>query len=802
MELKTDDTKEKKYKSFEETFGLCAFSLAVGFLYPNRNTAIKRAVIISVIITFNGGQLFWFITYTFKCLYTLDIYNFARNMTLAVVLVLFFIKTYYVIYATQKFAPLLDKMSADLIEANDLEEEYQQVYDEHIKEAKKGEISWLFIPVVLSAQFPIYAGILMSIESIKTDDYTRLMVHDMELLFVEDIQSETPFFQCMFAYNCVQCIVLVPNYCGFDGSFCIATTHLRLKLKLMSLKVQKAFRSSRDRFELRAKIREAIGDHQRALDFHVQIQEVYGPWLFAIFMLTSFMISFNLYQIHLLKRIDPKYTLFGLVGVLHIFLPCHYASSLTEVGLEIPDELYCVPWEKWADPVVTKLLIFMICRSQKNIIVTGNGIVVFNMDLFKSILQTSYSFFTLITATFPKMKTKLKTEDPPEKKYNDFNGTYTLCAFALAIALLYPNRKTALKRCVLMTIIITFNGGQLFWFWAYSYKCIATLDLNNFTRNMALGVILILFFIKTYYVIYATQRFATLLGMISDDLNKANSLDKEYQSLYDVHIKQGKVGEIVWLIIPIILSAQFPLNAAVMMSYESIQTDDYVKRMVHDMDLLFVEDIQSETPFFQCMFAYNCIQAVVLVPNYCGFDSAFCIATTHLRLKLRLIVLKVQKAFKHSRNRYELREKVREAIRDHQDALDYYVHLQSVFGTWLFAIFALTSMLISFVLYQIHLLQRFDPKYTTFGLMGVLHIFLPCYYASTLTEVGDQTADDLYCVPWEEWADPVVTKLLIFMICRSQKNLMLTGNGVVVYNMELFKSILQTSYSFFTLITA
>ncbi|KAJ8722544.1 hypothetical protein PYW07_003724 [Mythimna separata] len=398
MEINTDPTPEKKYKGFNETFKLCAFSLAFAFLYPNRTTAIKRCVIITAIVTFCGGQLFWFITYTFKCLYTLDIYNFARNMTLAVVLVLFFIKTYYVIYATSKFAPLLDKISEDLLEANNLEEEFQKLYDDHIKIARVGEISWLVIPTFMSALFPIYAGALMTIESIQTDDYERRMVHDMELLFVEDIQSETPFFQCMFAYNCVQCVVLVPNYCGFDGSFCIATTHLRLKLKLLTLKVEKAFKNSRSRHELRMKMNEAIRDHQDAYDFYVQLQNVYGPWLFAVFLLTSFMISFNLYQIYLLQRIDPKYTSFGVVGVLHIFLPCYYASELTKTSEETPMDLYVVEWETWADNEVTKLLIFMITRAQKEMIVTGMGLVVFNMELFKSILQTSFSFFNLITA--------------------------------------------------------------------------------------------------------------------------------------------------------------------------------------------------------------------------------------------------------------------------------------------------------------------------------------------------------------------------------------------------------------------
>lgn len=55
-----------------------------------------------------------------------------------------------------------------------------------------------------------------------------------------------------------------------------------------------------------------------------------------------------------------------------------------------------MPWERTGNTTVTKLLIFMIARAQKDVILTGKGVVVFNMELFVSVLQTSYSFFTLI----------------------------------------------------------------------------------------------------------------------------------------------------------------------------------------------------------------------------------------------------------------------------------------------------------------------------------------------------------------------------------------------------------------------
>lgn len=158
------------------------------------------------------------------------------------------------------------------------------------------------------------------------------MQHDMELKYIEEKQYDTPYFEMVFAYNFLQCFFLAPNFAGFDGSFCIATTHLRMKIKLMVHKVHRAFKDARNSLDLQDKMKDAIRDHQDALGFYNDIQEVYGGWLFAVFMLTSFLISFNLYQIYLIKRVDPKYTIFVISGVMHMYAPCYFASNLLQVN--------------------------------------------------------------------------------------------------------------------------------------------------------------------------------------------------------------------------------------------------------------------------------------------------------------------------------------------------------------------------------------------------------------------------------------------------------------------------------------
>lgn len=326
------DPPENIFKSFNETFPYCAFALALGQLYPNRYNYRTKYIIFGIVNVINSLVLFWFLMYLYKCLTTADLYNLSRNITIGILACFFFFKWFYVVCSkTDKFADLLQNITDDLLKGNDMDEDYKEIYKHHIELGKMGQKCWIVIPILLSSQFPIYAGGRTIYECLKSDDGKRYMIHEMELKYIEDKQYDTPYFECMFAYNLFQCVCLSLNFAGFDGSFCIATTHMRLKLKLTTHKVYRAFKDAQTRFELECKVKEAIKDHQLALRFYNDLQEVYGGWLLAVFLLSSLLISMNVYQIYLSDTIDPKYTIFAISGVIHMFTPCYFASNLVKV---------------------------------------------------------------------------------------------------------------------------------------------------------------------------------------------------------------------------------------------------------------------------------------------------------------------------------------------------------------------------------------------------------------------------------------------------------------------------------------
>nr|QEI46842.1 odorant receptor 26 [Galleria mellonella] len=386
------------FKSFDQTFKFCTLAMAIALIYPNKNNIKKRLLCFGLLIISNLIQLYWFIVNIFESLIRLDMANITRHITVAIIVILFLFKTVYCICYGEKLGNLLNTISNDMIEANDKEEDFKNVMEKYIKKAKIGEIVWTILPGFLAMQYPLFAAICLIYDNITADYPQRYMVHEVEVPHLSNVQDDSPYFEFIFVMSLYTVMCLIPNFIGLEGFFCISTTHMCVKLKYVSCTIQKAFNDTTTSFELHNKIRDAIKRHQEALQFYEDLQNFFEPWLFAIFIMTSTCLSFNLYQISTLTSFDPKYVTFCITIVMHTYITCIFSSNLTQCAEEMTMDLYNAPWENRSDVIATKYLIFMIAKAQHSLQLGGYGVVVYNMELFVSIMKTSYSFYTLITS--------------------------------------------------------------------------------------------------------------------------------------------------------------------------------------------------------------------------------------------------------------------------------------------------------------------------------------------------------------------------------------------------------------------
>ncbi|KAG7307505.1 hypothetical protein JYU34_007704 [Plutella xylostella] len=313
---------------------------------------------------------------------------------------------------------------------------------------------------------------------------------------------------------------------------------------------------------------------------------------------------------------------------------------------------------------------------------------------------------------------------------------------------------------------------------------------------MTVGIVIFLFFFKTFYLNYKSDGFGVVMDAISDDLVKANDMDEVYQEIFDTYIKKGLVAQMIWIFIPIVQTCIFPVHAGLTMFFNLINEVPQPRVMVLEMDILMVRSKQMESPWFEIVWFYTILGGFVLFPNFIGFDGSYCISVNHLCLKLRVLTEKLRRAFAETTTDEQLEKRVKEVIKEHQASLVYYNLLQDVFGGWMFVVFFITSLEITFNLYQLSL-GGMDPKYLIFAFSTVVHNFVPCYFCTRLIEHGDDFCEALYMMPWEARHCQSVTRALAFMIARTQGPLFLTGMGMVTFNMELFVSsmTLMTSRS-------
>ncbi|XP_026756818.2 uncharacterized protein LOC113516591 [Galleria mellonella] len=389
----------KPFESFDNTFKYCTYGMIFSNIYPNKTNMKKRLFSYFSFLFFVSPCL---VSFAYSCRIYIteeDIFNLTRHVAVGIIIGLYIFKSLYCILKTHTFGNILNAISYDMIEANELDDGAKKLYRLFLKKAKFGELVWTLLPMTLGFLFPLYAGIVMIHENISKDYPHREMVHEMEIPFVKNSKYDSPVFEIIFVISTASCILLMPNFCGMDGSFCIATTHLGFKLKYVAYLVREAFEESNDSFELHAKMKHATKCHQKALQFYKELQNFYGPWLLGIFIVTSSCIAFNLYQMYIIQRLHPKYVLFAVAAVLHMYVPCVYASNVTEFGEHLAAELYYAPWERKFDISAIKSLIIMLANAQRPLVFTGCGIVTYNMQLFITVLKTAYSSYTLITST-------------------------------------------------------------------------------------------------------------------------------------------------------------------------------------------------------------------------------------------------------------------------------------------------------------------------------------------------------------------------------------------------------------------
>nr|AST36254.1 putative odorant receptor OR14 [Hedya nubiferana] len=386
-----------EFKPFRETYKIITFTMIVGMLYPTPHTAGCRVI----------GILAVLVSVTPVCAITAldmwnswlrrDFINIIRHFTVVGPLLAALFKMILFFISREEAWGIIRKIDHDHARYNTLPESHKAIARSHIQNTQYySEKCWSITVATCVLTFPLTAVFLTWYNFTFKEDPVKYMIHDMNKPFsAPEDRFKSPYFEIMFFYMAYCSTIYIISFTGFDAFFGITINHACMKMD-MACKIMDDAMTERDREFRRRRMMDVVTEQNDVFRMVELIQETFNNWLGLIVAATMLQICNCMYQIIEGYGIDPRYLIFIFGTVAHIYLPCRYAAKLQGSALEVATRLYCCGWERVNDPRARNMLIFMIARAQYPMKITAFNMFDFDMELFVSILQTSYSMFTLL----------------------------------------------------------------------------------------------------------------------------------------------------------------------------------------------------------------------------------------------------------------------------------------------------------------------------------------------------------------------------------------------------------------------
>ncbi|KAJ8706373.1 hypothetical protein PYW08_010999 [Mythimna loreyi] len=387
---------EFEFKPFSVTYKLITFALSVGMIYPNPKTEKWRLASIPILVASIMPLALMIFYDMYKSWMVKDIVNIIRHSTVVGPFLGGFFKMILMYHKRIQAKEILDEIDRDHDLFNECADIYKDIARAAIKNSQVySERGWAITVSTCVMTFPVMAIALNIYNFTFKSEPEKYMIHDLVLPETEsELRFETPYFEAMFLYMFYCSILYVVNFIGYDGFFGLSINHACLKMDMYCKALEEAMLAPGE--EVCGRVIGVIKEQCRLFRYVDLIQDTFNIWLGIIFIATMIQICTCLYHITEGYGFDLRYMIFVSGAVIHIYLPCRYAAKLKALSVETSNRFYSCGWEQIDDQRVRRMILFMVARAQTPIAITAFNMLAFDMELFTSILQSSYSMFTLL----------------------------------------------------------------------------------------------------------------------------------------------------------------------------------------------------------------------------------------------------------------------------------------------------------------------------------------------------------------------------------------------------------------------
>ncbi|EAT32646.1 AAEL015147-PA [Aedes aegypti] len=307
---------------------------------------------------------------------------------------------------------------------------------------------------------------------------------------------------------------------------------------------------------------------------------------------------------------------------------------------------------------------------------------------------------------------------------------------------------------------------------------------------------------KMYSLSYNRAILSWLIADFRVKWNAGELTDKD-RSIRDGTLRPTVAITTVAALGNIIMVSAFNFQPVVEMIYGRVVTGEWVKLFPY---VIWFPFNSTHGAIYYLVYLFEVYSGVIVAVGNVGFNCIFCLLTSHLSMQLKLLCSWIEDMVEvEDEKGVQSKKKLYRIVRYHQDLIRGRNALQSMFSTTLFLNFSASSVLMCMQLYLITTAGiTLMVKFTLFMLCILMEIFILCYYGEEILANSSSIAAGAFNSNWYQskvsQQNPRFGKNLIPIIQQGQRPMVLTAWKFWPITIRTFSAILQTSWSYFTLL--
>lgn len=215
---------------------------------------------------------------------------------------------------------------------------------------------------------------------------------------------ETPFYETTFVLTTIATGFSVINQTGYIVLFvnllahelghfyAITVTLNEVNKNLTNGSKQTDQESEVTKTNVTESLKFCIKHHQFLISYHHRIRELYKVIFGAHFLMMTIVLVTTLQT---MNEWDVRNTILtGFTGILPLFIYCFGGELIVSAGVEMSEALYGCGWELM-EAKQAKMVLLMLCISQRPLYLTAADIFVMNRETFGDVAQVVYKIYAV-----------------------------------------------------------------------------------------------------------------------------------------------------------------------------------------------------------------------------------------------------------------------------------------------------------------------------------------------------------------------------------------------------------------------